>query len=137
VNRLARIQIVVAAVAAIALLFIRSGTLTGDYGVLSDALEALSFMLCVVAILNSGRELRGRYQRLGSNQQAARKSAEYMHMRQSVRWWCYLATLIIAALVAVRFDVSALMVIGALAVALPILMIVTDQASGWRGRIET
>jgi hypothetical protein len=136
-DRLSKIQIIVAAIAAAVLLALRSRMLAVDHGALPGGLEAFSFILCAVAVLNSGRELRTRYQHLGFDKRVARKSVEYMQMRQSVRWWSYFAALIIAALAGIRFDVSVLMVVGAVALALPVFMIVADQASGWRGRAET
>jgi urea transporter len=136
-DRLSKIQIIVAAIAAAVSLVLRSWMLAEDYGALTGGLEALSFILCAVAVLNSGRELRTRYQHLSFDKRVARQSVEYIQMRQSVRWWSYFAALIIAALAATRFDVSVLMVVGAVALALPVFMIVADQASGWRGRTET
>ena len=135
-DRLGKVQIIVAAIAALVLLVVRSGMLEKSDS-LSGPLEAVSFVLSAVAILNSGKGLREQYQHLGFDKRAARQSTEYMETRQSVRWWSYVATLIIVALAAARFNVPVALAVGAVAVALPILILVADRASGWRGPAET
>ena len=130
-DRLSKIQIIVGAIAALLVLAIRSGTIPASNPALSDALEGLGFILCAVAVLASGRRLRQRYQDLGSEKRVARGSADFMEARQSVRWWSYIAALVIASLASVRFDLPATVVVGALAVVMPIAMIIADQASGW------
>jgi len=130
-DRLVKIQIGIAALAAVMMLVIRSEMLVAKYGASLNALEALSFALCAAAILNSARELRQRYQSLGSDKQVARRSAEYMRRRRSVRWCSYFAALVIASLAAIRFNLSVFTVVSGAAVALPILFIVADRASGW------
>jgi len=131
-GRLAKIQIVIAGIATLIYLALRSGAFVASNRGLPEALEALSFILCAVAVASSGKGLRIRYRQLGSDKQIARESDEYMRMRESVRWWSYLAAVIIAALAAARFNLSVWMVVVIVAVALPPFMILADRASGWR-----
>jgi len=132
-GRLAQVQIIVAAISALALFAFKSGLLGWAGSDFTEPLQWFGFILCAAAVATSGRQLRERYERLGSNPRLAGQSPEYMRMRQSVRWWSYFASLIIAALAASRFNVSVVMVLAAVAVASPALMIVVDRASGWRG----
>ena len=132
-GRLAQIQIIVAAMAALAMFILKSGSLGPINGGLPESLEGLSFVLCAVAVSTSGRQLRGNYERLGSDSRVARQSPDFMRTRQSVRRWSYVAALIMASLAAARFNVSVIMVLVVLGLAVPVLTIVVDRASGWRG----
>lgn len=132
-DRLSKIQILVGATAALVLLLLRSRTLAVNNPALPDGLEGLSFILCTTAILTSGKRLRQQYQSLGSEKRIARQTVDYMEARQSVRWWSYIAALVIASLASDRFNLPVLVVVGTLAVVMPVAMIVADQASGWTG----
>ena len=130
-ERLAKIQIIVAACTAVLLFALRSLNVSADDNGIDGALEAISFLLCAVAVVTSAKALRKRYQAMGSDNRITRQSPEYLRMRGSVRWGSYFATLIITSLAAPRFGIPALLGVGIVAVTLPPAMIVADRASGW------
>ena len=132
-ERSAKIQIIVAAIAAVVLLVTRSRVLVANAGVIPESLEAFSFLLCATAVASSGKAVRDKYQELGFNKRVARQSSDYVKMRQSVRWWLYPAVLIMATLAAPRLDFPIWWVVGVLAVAYPPAMLIVDRMSGWTG----
>lgn len=130
---LPKAQIIVAAVAAIILAVITSSARSGAFSPLVESLEALSFLLSAAAVYSSARALRSRYETLGLNKNVARRSLDYMRARRSLRCYSYIAALTIASLVAPHFNISRLFAVAALAVALPPVILIADQLTGWRG----
>ena len=131
-----KIQVIVAGLAAFIFIVLSSGAATSASTAILQSLEALSFLLSATAIYSSAKALRAQYETLGSNKDAARRSSGYMKMRRTVRWWSYFAVLAMVGVGAHRFNIQPWLALGLFAVALPPVMLVVDQSTGWRGQSE-
>jgi hypothetical protein len=131
-ERLQKIQVIVAVLAALIFLILTPGMANPESSALADSLEALAFLLSATAVYSSGRALRKRYEALGFDKNVAQKSSNYMSMRGTLRWWSYFATLAMAGVAAHRFTIAPWLAVGLLAVGLPPTMLIVDEITGWR-----
>ncbi|HEY7806515.1 MAG TPA: hypothetical protein VIC34_04875 [Croceibacterium sp.] len=112
------------------LAFIQAAARLAHWEAPVQPLEAPSFLLCMAAILVGGRNLRSKFEDLGSSKAVALRDADYMRERTELQFWAVPAVGSIFSLLLVRTHLNPMFALAILA-GLPLVILLVNRERGW------